>query len=353
MNSKTGDILDEQRWQAVTARSLSGCDPFLYAVVTTGIYCRPGCASRTPRRENVRFYSSVTAAIAAGFRPCKRCEPGQTPQVHPHAAAIRLCCEAIARRDEVPVVEEFASLAGWGPSRFRRVFKQLTGVTLKQYADAIRRQRLHHHLSDSNSVTHAIYNAGFNSSSRVYGKVNQLLGMAPSIFRDGGAQTDIRYAIGPCYLGRVLVAVTHRGVCAIELGDDDKELEDMLMHRFAAAQVASDATLADTLERVIAFLERPAAGLALSLDIQGTAFQQRVWEALQTIPAGETRSYRGVAELIGSPSSARAVANACARNTMAVAVPCHRVVGSDGRLAGYRWGVERKKALLMRERKDK
>ncbi len=352
MSNKTHDILDEQRWQAVKARSLADCESFIYAVVTTGIYCLPGCASRRPRRKNVRFFSSTTEAVAEGFRPCKRCKPDQTQQLHSHALAVRQCCEAIKTREQTPDIDELAGIAGLGSSRFRRVFKDLTGVTVKQYADAVRRQRLHHQLTKSPSVTHAIYDAGFNSPGRVYDNVDQLLGMNPSTFREGGTETEIRYAIGTCYLGNVLVAVTTRGVCAIELGDTHGELTKTLNTRFPEAAIVSDETLANTLELVVDFLAHPAAGLDLPLDIQGTAFQQRVWQALQTIPPGQTRTYREVAEMIGSPNSVRAVANACARNKLAVAIPCHRVIGSDGRLTGYRWGIKRKKALLTQEKKN-
>lgn len=345
--------LEQERWQAVQARRLQGCDPFVYAVKTTGIYCLPGCASRLPHRENVEFFDTTKTAAAAGFRACKRCRPDESLAVDPHTEVIRRACETIIKRDNFPGVDTLAKQARLSPSHFRQVFKQQTGVTVQQFADAVRRRRLHQNLGAPGSITNAIFEAGYQSVSRVYEKIDALLGMSPSIYRAGGSGIKITYATGTCTLGHILVAVTPRGVCAIELGDCDDELITALNDQFPAAETAPDADLIETLDLVITFLETPALGLDLPLDIQGTAFQQRVWEALQCIPAGETRTYSEVAEMIGSPTSVRAVASACARNKLAVAVPCHRVIGSDGRLAGYRWGVDRKRLLLERERGDK
>ena len=343
-----GDI-NERRWEAVRRSDGAACGPFIYAVSTTGIYCRPGCSSRLPLKRNVVFFDTVADAEAAGFRPCKRCRPDRSATGGEHEAAIRRACALIARSEEPPALEELAHVAGLSTSRFRRVFKDALGVTPKQYAKGLRRSRLQDSLTQTDSVTHAIYTAGFNSPSRVYEHTDELLGMTPSTYHEGGPGQSIRYATGDCSLGRVLVGVTRRGVCAIELGDDDDELVSNLSDRFSAAELAQDDTLGETLRLVVAFIEHPSLSLTLPLDVQGTAFQQRVWQALQTIPVGETRSYRQIAELIGSPSSARAVAAACGKNKLAVAVPCHRVISSDGRLTGYRWGIERKQALLSRE----
>jgi AraC family transcriptional regulator, regulatory protein of adaptative response / methylated-DNA-[protein]-cysteine methyltransferase len=263
--------------------------------------------------------------------------------------AIQRVCAMIAEGEETPSLEQMAAVAGLSASRFRRVFKEILGVTPKQYVQGLRRARLQAELGRGGSVTDAIYDAGFGSASRVYERTGELLGMKPSAYRRGGARQSIRYATGECFLGRVLVAATSRGLCAIQLGDGDEELAEALRERFSAADIEHDEDLGEALQLVAAFIEQPSAGLDLPLDVQGTAFQQRVWRALRSIPAGETRSYRQVAELVGAPTAVRAVAGACARNKLAVVVPCHRVVGSDGKLRGYRWGVERKRALLERE----
>lgn len=335
--------LDEQRWEAVRTSRSDGGAPFYYAVTTTGVFCRPECRSRLPKRRNVVFFDTIDEAKAAGFRPCLRCHPDDDGG--PHDAAIRKACRRIEQSEQLPDLDELARIAGLSPSRFRRAFRQALGVTPKQYAQGMRRSRLQTGLPGSESVTRAIYDAGFNASSRVYEQTDALLGMSPSEFRRGGSNQAILYATGECDLGRVLVAVTERGVCAIELGDDDHELVGMLTERFSEATIADDDTIRDLLDQVISLIERPSEWNALPLDIQGTAFQQRVWEALRSIPAGETRSYREIAVSIGKPSSVRAVAGACAGNRLAVAIPCHRAIASDGRLTGYRWGLDRKRAL--------
>lgn len=342
---------DEERWRAVLRSDLGDCPPFVYAVCTTGVFCRLGCASRKPLRRNVRFFDNAAKALLAGYRACKRCRPDEVIFTGPHANAIRQACEWIANTRTDPKPDSFANCAGLSVSHFREIFKQALGVTPKQFALAVRRSRLQSNLSHSTSVTQAIYQAGFNTPSTVYENVDGLLGMPPAAYRAHGAKQHIRYAIGDCYLGRMLVAVTQRGVCAIELGDDDDELIRHLYKHFKAAQLEHDSSLANTLAEVTAFIEAPAQSLNLPLDIQGTAFQQRVWLALQTIPPGETRSYREVAKMIGQPSAVRAVANANAQNKLAIVVPCHRAVGSDGKLHGYRWGVQRKAAILKREEK--
>ncbi len=349
MKNGTRDMLAESRWQAVQRHIVNGCEPFVYAVVTTGVYCRPGCSSRRPRRENVRFFDTPEEAERAGFRACKRCRPGTMDAGGPCRPGIQRACALIARSEEPPSVEELALISGLSTSWFRRVFKQALGVTPKQYASGVRRAKLQAALGEADSVTQAIYAAGFNSSSRVYEQTDDLLGMSPSTYSHGGAEQSIRYAMGDCFLGRLLVAVTDRGVCAIEFGDSDDELLEALRDRFGAAELAHDEYLRETLAGVVAFIRQPSSELGLPFDIQGTAFQQQVWSTLRSIPAGETRTYRQVAEALGKPGASRAVARACAQNRLAVAIPCHRVVGSNGRLTGYRWGAERKKALLARE----
>jgi AraC family transcriptional regulator of adaptative response/methylated-DNA-[protein]-cysteine methyltransferase len=264
-------------------------------------------------------------------------------------AAMRRVCALIEKSEQPPTLEQLAEVAGLSASRFRRAFKELIGVTPHQYIKAHQRERLQKTLQHADSVTTAIYDAGFGAASRVYEKSDALLGMTPATFRRGGDALTIRYASTACDLGRVLVAATEKGLCAIFLGDDDEPLFAELEARFRAATLERDDSLGDVLAQVVSFVQAPERGLTLPLDIRGTAFQQRVWQTLQTIPVGETRGYRQVAEMLGSPGAVRAVASACAKNPLAVVVPCHRVIGSDGKLHGYHWGLERKQKLLDRE----
>lgn len=349
MSTVSATDLDAQRWEVVQRGKFGACPLFVYAVRTTGVFCRPGCASRRPLRKNVIFFDDAWSAITAGYRACKRCRPDEEVIAGPHADGIRQACALIATRDQEPSLTELAQTAGLSESRFRKVFKAALGVTPKQFAQAQRRARLQAGLGQSDSVTNAIYDAGFNSPSGMYENVDALLGMSPTAYCNKGAAQWIRYATGECYLGRVLVAVTQRGVCAIELGDDDQELIEQLRQHFKAAELEHDASLANVLDQVVAYIEAPAGEMDLPLDIQGTAFQQRVWQALQTIPPGETRSYRELAEMIGEPTAVRAVASANAQNSLAIVVPCHRAIGSDGKLRGYRWGLKRKAAILTHE----
>jgi AraC family transcriptional regulator of adaptative response/methylated-DNA-[protein]-cysteine methyltransferase len=302
-----------------------------------------------PKRSNVHFFDTARDAEREGFRACKRCHPDAHHSTPDHLSGIREACRLMADVNSLPSVEDLARIAGLSEGQFRRVFKTMVGVTPKQYQTAVRRCRLQDTLKTSRSVTSAVYDAGFGCASRVYDQADELLGMTPSAYRRGGHRQSIHYAIGECFLGRILVAVTARGVCAILFGDSADELDEELRLRFREANIASDESLTELLEIVVHFVDRPALGLRLPLDIQGTAFQQQVWEALQKIPAGETRSYRDVAAQLGQPSASRAVAQACAANKIAVAIPCHRLVTSDGRISGYRWGVDRKRRLLMRE----
>ena len=339
------------RFAAVRARDTRADGRFVYAVATTGVYCRPSCAARPARPENVSFHADPASAERAGFRPCKRCRPNEAPRAEREAALVADACRAIEAAEEVPSLDALAQAAGLSPFHFHRLFRRVTGVTPKAYAAAQRARRVQASLQRGDSVTSAIYDAGFSSSGRFYEAADGMLGMRPSSYRAAGAGETIRHAIGRSTLGAVLVAATERGICAIMLGDDPAALEADLRTRFAQAQFEpAEPGFADWVRRVVAFVEAPLDGLALPLDIRGTAFQRLVWEALQAIPPGETVSYGELASRLGRPGSVRAVAGACAANKLAVAVPCHRVVGKDGGLTGYRWGVARKQALLERER---
>lgn len=341
---------EADRWSALRARDAAADGAFFYSVRTTGVYCRPSCAARPARPENVAFHTTSAEAQAAGFRPCKRCKPDQPSLAERNAAAVALACRAIEAAEEPMSLEALAAEAGMSPFHFHRVFKAVTGLTPKAYADARRAERVRQALGETGTVTEAIYDAGFGSGSRFYEKSAQVLGMTPTRFRAGGDKAVIRFAIGQCSLGAILVAATEAGVCAILLGDDPQELIQDLQDRFDRAElVGGDAEFEALVARVVGFVEQPRLGLDLPLDVRGTAFQQRVWQALRDIPAGETASYADVALAIGNPAAVRAVAQACAANALAVAIPCHRVVRTDGALSGYRWGVERKRALLDRE----
>lgn len=338
----------DPRWAAVVAR-----DPqakFYYSVKTTGVYCRPSCSARLPRPENVQFYSTCEDAEKAGFRPCKRCKPNQVSPAEQHAEKIVAACRLIESSETLPSLELLAQHVGLSTYHFHRVFKAATGLTPKRYAAAHRHNLVRKSLSKSDTVTRAIYDAGYSSNSRFYGVSNQVLGMTPSNYRAGGTQMDIRFAVGECSLGSILVAQSSRGICAIFLGDDPDSLLRELQDQFPKTNlIGGDAGFERLVAKVVGFVEAPALGLDLPLDIRGTAFQKRVWHALRKMPAGSTASYTDVAELIGSPNSVRAVAQACGANALAVAIPCHRVIRNDGTLSGYRWGVDRKRALLKKE----
>jgi AraC family transcriptional regulator of adaptative response/methylated-DNA-[protein]-cysteine methyltransferase len=342
---------DDVRWAAVVARDKAFDGKFVTAVATTGIYCRPSCAARRPLRENVRFHATCAQAEAAGFRACKRCTPNAASREAQQAAKVTAACRLIETAETPPKLEELAADAGMSPYHFHRVFKAVTGVTPKAYAVAHRHNRVRNALRGDKSVTEAIYAAGFNSSGRFYAGAGQALGMTPRQFRAGGANAEISFATAQCSLGTVLVAASAKGLCSIMLGDDEKALVRELAGRFAKAQLlAGDRQFAALLAKVVAFIEAPRKGLDLPLDVRGTAFQHRVWMALRDIPAGKTASYAEIAKRIGKPDAVRAVAGACAANKLAVAIPCHRVVRSDGSLSGYRWGEARKRALLDKER---
>lgn len=340
--------VDDPRWEALRARDPRAA--FFYSVKTTGIYCRPSCGSRPARPENVSFHESAAAAESAGFRPCRRCQPGLPPLAERHAAQVAALCRYIESSDAMPSLAELAERAGISAFHLHRVFKAVTGVTPKAWADANRGRRLRAELATGGPVTEAIYGAGFQSSGRFYEQTDALLGMTPRAFRDGGADMDIRFAIAACSLGAILVAATARGICAITMGDDPEALAHDLQRRFPRARIeGADAGFDELVARVVGLVEHPNIGADLPLDVRGTAFQQQVWQALCAIPPGKTATYAEIAAAIGAPKAVRAVAAACAANALAVAVPCHRVVRTDGGLSGYRWGVERKRALLDRE----
>ncbi len=338
---------NDPRWPAVVNRDRAADGLFYYSVKTTGVYCRPSCAARPAKPGNVAFHITTQDAEAAGFRACKRCKPDQPPAEQRAAAKVAAACRTIETAEEPPSLTMLADEAGLSPHHFHRMFKSVTGLTPKGYIDANRTTRLRDHLHDGAAITGAIYEAGFNSSSRFYEKSGAMLGMTPSAFRQGGTDATIRFAVGECALGSVLVAASDKGVCAILLGDEPDSLLRDLQDRFPRAALEGGAAEFEaTVAIVIGLVEQPAVGLELPLDIRGTAFQQRVWQALRAIPIGKTASYAEVARAIGEPKSARAVAQACAANALAIAIPCHRVVRTDGSLSGYRWGIERKRRLL-------
>ena len=344
----------DPRWASVMARDAAADGKFYYSVKTTGVYCKPSCAARPARPENVQFHATREEAEQAGFRPCKRCKPDQPPLFAQHAAKIAAVCRLIENAEDDLNLDDLATHAGLSIYYFHRMFKAVAGLTPKAYIAANREKRLRSRLQRSATVTEAIFDAGYNSNSRFYEKSDQVLGMTPSNYRAGGANTEIRFAIGECSLGAILVASSEKGVCAILLGDDPDALARDLQDRFPKSNlIGGDSEFEQLVAKVVGFIEAPAIGLDLPLDVRGTAFQQRVWQALREIPAGSTMSYTDIANRIGSPKAVRAVAGACAANALAVAIPCHRVVKRDGALSGYRWGVERKRTLLEREAKNK
>ena len=342
--------VSDPRWSAVVTRDPQADGKFFYSVRTTGVYCRPSCGARSARPENIEFHATAADAERAGFRPCKRCKPDQLSLAEQHAETIAELCRLIENADQAPTLEHLANRAGLSAFHLHRLFKAITGVTPKQYAAAHRAKRVKSELDRSNTVTDAIYGAGYNSNGRFYEQSNDVLGMTPSTYRAGGVNTEIRFAIGECSLGSILVAASERGVCSILIGDDPDALARDLQDRFPRAHlIGGDTEFEQTVSKVVGFVEAPALGLDLPLDVRGTAFQQRVWQALREIPAGKTVSYSQVAHRIGAPKAVRAVGAAIGANPLAVAIPCHRVIRNDGSLCGYRWGVERKRALIERE----
>jgi AraC family transcriptional regulator, regulatory protein of adaptative response / methylated-DNA-[protein]-cysteine methyltransferase len=348
--SRSPEMADDPRWARIVARDKTADGCFWYSVATTGIYCRPSCPSRTANRKNVQLHDTLMAAKATGFRPCKRCNPDGISIEGENAAIIAQACRLIEESEEEPSLNDLAEAVGRSPSYFHRMFKAVTGLTPKDYAVAHRAAKVRQGLDSGNSVTAAMYDAGFNSSGRFYEKSTGLLGMTPTQYRAGGANEEIRFAVGETSLGAILVASSKKGVASILLGTDPDALVRNLQDRFPKARlIGADGDYEALVATVVGFVEAPNLGLDLPLDVRGTAFQQRVWQALQEIPVGQTVSYAEVARRIGSPKAVRAVAGACAANNLAVAIPCHRVVRNDGSLSGYAWGVERKRVLLDRE----
>jgi AraC family transcriptional regulator of adaptative response/methylated-DNA-[protein]-cysteine methyltransferase len=343
-------VADDPRWARIVARDKTADGHLWYSVSTTGVYCRPSCPSRTANPRNVQLHDTLESAKATGFRPCKRCNPDGPSIECENAALVAKACRIIEESEEEPSLETLADAAGRSPGYFHRMFKAATGVTPKDYAAAHRAKRVRQGLASGSSVTEAIYDAGFNSSGRFYEKSTDMLGMTPSQYRAGGTNEEIKFAVGQTSLGAILVASSKKGVAAILLGNDPDELVRNLQDRFPKAHlIGADRHYEALVARVVAFVEKPEIGLSLPLDVRGTAFQQRVWRALQEIPVGATVSYGEIARRIGRPKAVRAVAGACAENNLAVAIPCHRVVRIDGSLSGYAWGVERKRILLDRE----
>jgi AraC family transcriptional regulator of adaptative response/methylated-DNA-[protein]-cysteine methyltransferase len=341
---------DEARWAAVQRRDAGADGVFWYSVRSTGVYCRPSCAARPALRRNVAFHDSRAAAEQAGFRPCLRCKPDQPPLAERQAALVAQACRLIEAAEDAPDLDALAAAVGVSRFHFHRLFKAVTGITPKAYANAARARRVQHGLAQQASVTAALYAAGYNSSGRFYAQSPALLGMKPSTFRAGGAGEQIRFAIAECSLGPILVASTAQGICAILIDDDPDFLVRDLQDRFPGAElIGAEPDYEQVVSRVVGLVEQPALGLDLPLDVRGTAFQQRVWQVLRAIPSGRRVTYAELAQLAGVPRGARAVASACAANALAVAIPCHRVVRNDGTLSGYRWGVDRKAALLDRE----
>jgi len=343
-------VTDNEKWKAVLAGDRNADGQFYYAVRTTGVYCLPSCTARTALRENVIFFATPEDAERGGYRACKRCWPKGPKLADEHGVVVARACRVVESAEKQPTLEELARIAGMSPFHFHRVFKAITGLTPKEYAVAQRARRVREALPRRGTVTEAIYEAGFGSNGRFYATASETLGMTPAMFRRGGAGATIRFAVGECSLGKVLVAASEKGVCAISLGDDSAALVQDLRRRFSKANlVDGDAGFEHLVAKVVRVVEEPRIGLDLPLDVRGTAFQQRVWRALREIPAGSTASYTEIARRIGAPKAVRAVAGACAANALAVAIPCHRVVRNDGSLSGYRWGAERKRRLLLKE----
>jgi len=342
---------DEERWAAVQARDARADGQFVYGVRTTGVYCRPSSSSRLPKRENVEFFDNERAARAAGYRASQRASGDRVALATQRATLVAKVCRLIERSETPPNLDDLAAQVGMSPFHLHRVFKTETGLTPKAYAAASRARRVREELGSKGAkITDAIYGAGFNSNSRFYAASDAMLGMRARDYRAGAPNMDIRFAVGQCSLGAILVAQSQRGICAILLGDDPDELVRDLQDQFPRAQlIGGDAKFERLVAQVVGFVEAPSLGLNLPLDVQGTAFQERVWQVLREIPPGATVSYAQVAARIGQPKAVRAVAQACAANHLAVAIPCHRVVRRSGELSGYRWGVERKRELLGRE----
>lgn len=344
-------MLEEKYWQAVLTRDTRSDGTFVYAVRSTGIYCNPSCSARRPGREQVVFFPQPEAAEQAGYRACKRCRPQEASVYELQAEMVQHACRYIETHLEGPLtLEALGKEVSVSPYHLQRVFKRIMGITPRQYAQAYRLGQLKQQLKEGETVTTALYNTGFGSSSRLYEQAPAQLGMTPATYRRGGKSTHIGYTIVDCPLGRLLIAATEKGICAICLGDSDADLETALFSEYPAAEIQRDGVeLSQWVNALLNHLSGQQPQLDLPIDVQATAFQWRVWESLRAIPYGSTRSYGEIAQDLGDPKAARAVARACATNPVAIVVPCHRVVREDGSLGGYRWGLERKQQLLAQE----
>lgn len=347
-------MTDEARWNAVSENNTSADGTFYYAVITTGIYCRPSCKSKLPNRSNVEYFSTCDDAEVAGYRACKRCRPTAISKNEEVEHKIIRACRIIEESETSIKLEELAIRVNLSSYHFHRLFKKIVGVTPKQYASRHQSRRFQKNLKTSSSITDAIYSAGYGSSGSAYDKKRDQLAMKPKVYLKGANGVTITYGLAQCFLGWVIVAATHRGICAIEFGDDSDTLPEQIQARFPKAQLnKADIEFETLLKEVVDFIELPKENFQVPLDIQGTAFQQQVWEVLRKIKPGETISYSDVADLIGNPNAVRAVASACASNKLAVVIPCHRVISKTGKTGGYRWGAERKKRLLESEQDRK
>ncbi|HTV66171.1 MAG TPA: bifunctional DNA-binding transcriptional regulator/O6-methylguanine-DNA methyltransferase Ada [Bryocella sp.] len=340
----------QHKWQQVMARDARQDGRFVFAVRTTGVYCRPSCPSRRPRRESVEFFANPNDAERAGYRACLRCKPAEVSAQARYVARAR---QLLDNAEGVVTLNALSKRVGLSPFHLQRLFKRATGLSPREYQSARRMQLVKAGLRGGGDVTTALYDAGYGSPSRLYEKSTQQLGMTPGEYRRGGTGASITFAIAPTPLGRMLVAATERGLCAVRFGESATELERDLRHEFHSAEVhRDDAAMQRYIEPLVAAIRGDNASIDLPLDVRATAFQMKVWNQLRQIPRGETRSYGDIAREIGEPAAVRAVARACATNPVALAVPCHRVVRSDGQESGYRWGVERKKQLLAREQRS-
>ena len=349
--SSAKSLSEAQQWRAVLGHDTAQDGAFVYAVNTTGVYCRPSCSSRRPLRKNVQFFTNPGTAEKAGFRPCLRCRPQSAPLRDARSTNVRAICRYIERHLEEPLsLNTLGEAFEMSPFHLQRTFKAALGVSPKQYADSCRINLLKQNLQSGKTVTTALYDSGYSSSSRLYERAQEHLGMTPDKYRRGAIGVAIRYTTSESPIGRILVAATDRGICAIRFGDSDSDLELALRREYPfAARKRQDDDLKGWNRRILEHLKGHRLHQSLPLDIQATAFQRKVWEYLRTIPHGETKSYSEVARAIGRPTATRAVARACATNSVAVEIPCHRVVREDGNLGGYRWGLERKKQLLALE----
>ncbi|MEH1977546.1 MAG: bifunctional DNA-binding transcriptional regulator/O6-methylguanine-DNA methyltransferase Ada [Nostoc sp.] len=351
MQLQQTQLLEETLWEAVLNRDSTIDGKFFYGVRSTGIYCRPICSSRRPNRNQVCFFQSAQEAEIAGFRPCKRCQPQSKTVPNPVKAKVLTACRYIeAQVDHIPTLSELCSQVEMSPSYLQRIFKQIIGVSPFQYADALRSQRLKQRLQSGEEIAHAVYDTGYGSSSQLYEKAPKQLGMTPKTYQQAGKTISIVYAITSSPLGYLLVATTEKGICAVKLGDEADKLEHILNQEFHQAHIMrDDHTHKEWIQAILDLIAGDETHLDLPLDVRGTAFQKQVWEALQKIPYGETRTYTDIARNLAKPQAVRAVGNACGANPIALIVPCHRVLRSDGSLGGYHWGIERKQKLLTQE----